>query len=104
MAARLDPNNVRRVHQSHHHVVAVAPWNDQLLLQAVRDCVLPQMTARKPIYAWVLDDAGFPKKGQDSVGAARQYRGQAGKQDNCQAAVSLSISTVSASQPIAYEL
>jgi SRSO17 transposase len=104
MAARLDPNNVRRAHQSLHHVVAVAPWNDQLLLQAVRHYVLPQMTSRAPISAWVVDDTGFPKKGKHSVGVARQYCGQVGKQDNCQVAVSLSISTVSASLPIAYEL
>ncbi len=104
MAARLDPNNVRRAHQSLHHVVAVAPWNDQLLLQAVRPDVLPQMTSREPISAWVVDDTGLPKKGKHSVGVARQYCGQAGKQDNCQVAVSLSISTVSASLPITYEL
>jgi SRSO17 transposase len=104
MAARLDPNNVRRAHQSLHHVVAVAPWNDQLLLQAVRHYVLPQMTSRVPISAWVVDDTGFPKKGKHSVGVARQYCGQVGKQDNCQVAVSLSISTTSASLPIAYEL
>ena len=104
MAARLDPNNVRRAHQSLHHVVAVAPWNDQLLLQAVRQYVLPLMTSRAPISAWVVDDTGFPKKGKHSVGVARQYCGQVGKQDNCQVAVSLSISTASASLPIAYEL
>ena len=104
MAARLDPNNVRRAHQSLHHIVAVAPWNDPLLLQAVRHYVLPQMTSRAPISAWVVDDTGFPKKGKHSVGIARQYWGQVGKQDNCQVAVSLSISTVSASLPIAYEL
>jgi SRSO17 transposase len=104
MAARLDPNNVQRAHQSLHHVVAVAPWNDQLLLQAVRHYVLPQMTTRAPISAWVVDDTGFPKKGKHSVGVARQYCGQVGKQDNCQVAVSLSISTTSASLPIAYEL
>ncbi len=104
MAARLDPNNVRRAHQSLHQVVAVAPWNDQLLLQSVRHYVLPQMTSRAPISAWVVDDTGFPKKGKHSVGVARQYCGQVGKQDNCQVAVSLSISTVSASLPIAYEL
>jgi SRSO17 transposase len=104
MAARLDPNNVRRAHQSLHHVVAVAPWNDQLLLQAVREYVLPPMTSRAPISAWVVDDTGFPKKGKHSVGVARQYCGQVGKQDNCQVAVSLSISTISASLPIAYEL
>ena len=44
------------------------------------------------------------KKGKHSVGVARQYCGQVGKQDNCQVAVSLSINTVSASLPIAYEL
>lgn len=104
MAARLDPNNVRRAHQSLHHVVAVAPWSDHHLLQAVRHHVLPQMTARAPISAWVVDDTGFPKKGKHSVGVARQYCGQVGKQDNCQVAVSLSISTATASLPIAYEL
>jgi SRSO17 transposase len=62
------------------------------------------MTSRAPISAWVVDDTGFPKKGNHSVGVARQYCGQVGKQDNCQVAVSLSISTVSASLPIAYEL
>ena len=68
----LDPNNVRRAHQSLHPVVAVAPWNDQLLLQAVRHYVLPQMTSRARISAWVVDDTGFPKKAKHSVGVARQ--------------------------------
>jgi SRSO17 transposase len=104
MAARLDPNHVQRAHQSLHHFVAVAPWNDQVLLQAVRHYVLPRMTSRAPISAWVVDDTGFPKKGKLSVGVARQYCGQIGKQDNCQVAVSLSVSTDSASLPIAYQL
>ena len=29
MAARLAPDNVRRTHQSLHHVVAEAPWSDE---------------------------------------------------------------------------
>ena len=32
MVAHLDPNNVQRAYQSLQHVVAVAPWNDQLLV------------------------------------------------------------------------
>jgi len=51
-----------------------------------------------------VDDTGFPKKGRHSVGVARQYCGQLGKQDNCQVAVSLSIANVAASLPIAYRL
>jgi hypothetical protein len=104
MAARLDPNKVRRTHQFLHHVVAVAPWNDQLLLQAVRQYVLPKMTGRAPMAAWVVDDTGLPKKDKHSVGVARQSCGPIGKQDNCQVAVSLSVSTNAASLPVAYEL
>jgi len=38
------------------------------------------------------------------VGVARQYCGQLGKSDNCQAAVSLSVSTWNSSLPIAWRL
>ena len=57
-----------------------------------------------PITAWIIDDTGFPKKGKHSVGVARQYCGQLGKQDNCQVAVSLSIANEKASLPIAWRL
>jgi hypothetical protein len=39
-----------------------------------------------------------------SVGVARQYCGELGKSDNCQAAVSLSVSTWHSSLPIAWRL
>jgi SRSO17 transposase len=57
-----------------------------------------------PIRAWIIDDTGFPKKGKHSVGVARQYCGQLGKQDNCQVAVSLSVASDAASLPIAWRL
>jgi SRSO17 transposase len=62
------------------------------------------MLRHEPVVAWVVDDTGFPKKGQESVGVARQYCGQVGKQDNCRVAVSLSVTTETASMPIAFRL
>ena len=104
MAARLAPDNVRKMHQSLHHLVADAPWNDEEMLAQVRREVLPAMQKNGPVVAWIVDDTGFPKRGTHSVGVARQYCGQIGKQDNCQVAVSLSVSTWSASLPIAWRL
>ena len=54
--------------------------------------------------ARIIDDTGLPKKGVHSVGVARQYCGQLGKQDNCQVAVTLSVANDHASLPIAYRL
>src|SRR6202166_4711324 len=104
MAARLAPDNVRQTHQSLHHLVAQAPWSDETLLQQVWQSVLPQMEQRGPVIAWIVDDTGFLKKGTHSVGVARQYCGQIGKQENCRVAVSLSVATEQASLPIAWRL
>jgi len=104
MAARLAPEEVRRVHQSLHHFVANAPWSDEALLERVRHCVLPAMKRNGPVVAWIVDDTGFVKKGTHSVGVVRQYCGQVGKQENCRVAVSLSLTTEQASLPIAWRL
>ena len=104
MAARLCPENVRRTHQSLHHVVAESPWSDGDVLEAVRHYALPAMQKQAPIEAWVVDDTGLVKKGKHSVGVARQYCGQVGKQENCRVVVSLSITTAAASLPIDWRL
>ena len=104
MAARLDPAQVPSLHQALHHFVATSPWHDDAVLAAVREQVLPALTRHGPITAWIIDDTGFPKKGTHSVGVARQYCGQLGKQENCQVAVSLSVANSLASLPIAFEL
>jgi SRSO17 transposase len=104
MAARLAGDKVRRMHQSLHHVVADAPWSDEAVLDRCLEFVMPGMLRQDPVVAWVVDDTGFPKKGRESVGVARQYCGQVGKQDNCRVAVSLSVSTEKASMPVAFRL
>ena len=104
MAARLDPARVSSLHQALHHFVATAPWSDAAVLAAVREQVLPALSRHGPVTAWIIDDTGFPKKGKHSVGVARQYCGQLGKQENCQVAVSLSVATATGSLPIAWRL
>ncbi len=104
LAAVTAPERTAAQHQSLLHFVAQAPWCDQAMLRRVRDRVLPSITRDEPIQAWIIDDTGFPKKGSHSVGVARQYCGQVGKQDNCQVAVSLSVATHQGSLPIAYRL
>src|ERR1700732_1506331 len=102
MAALTAPVRVPAQHQSLLHFVGNAPWSDERVLARVGDLVLPTIERRGPIEAWIIDDTGFPKNGRHSVGVARQYCGQLGKQDNCQVAVTLSIANHSASLPIAY--
>lgn len=104
MAARLEPARVGGAHQSLHHLVAKAGWNDQAMLAEVRRQVLPSVLRQGGIEAWVVDDTGMPKCGKHSVGVAHQYCGQLGKQANCQVAVSLSVSSWQASLPVAYRL
>ncbi len=104
MAARLCPERTSAHHQALLHFVGQSPWDEKVLLRAVRGVVLPIMTQGQPIEAWIVDDTGFPKKGHHSVGVARQYCGQLGKQDNCQVAVSLSVATSEASLPVAWQL
>jgi len=104
MAARVDPRHVRARHQSMHHFVADAPWDGAAVLRVARDWVLEPMARHGPVAAWLVDDTAFPKKGQHSVGVARQYCGVLGKQENCQVAVSVSVANDAVSLPVAYQL
>jgi SRSO17 transposase len=104
MAARLAPCEVRRMHQSLHHVVAQAACSDEALLEEVRRQVLPAITVRDLVVAWIVDDAGLPKKGSHSVGVVRQYCRQVGEQENCQVAVSVSLDARTTSLPATYRL
>ncbi len=104
MAARVDPRHVQSRHQSMHHFVADAPWDAAAVLRVARQWVLERMTRHGSVAAWIVDDTAFPKKGQHSVGVARQYCGVLGKQDNCQVAVSVSIANEAVSLPVGYQL
>ncbi len=104
MAAQVDPRHVRARHQSMHHFVANAPWDEAAVLRVAREYVLAQLERHAPVAAWVVDDTGLPKKGAHSVGVARQYCGPLGKADNCQVIVTVSLVNATISMPGAYRL
>ena len=87
-------------YESLQQFLADSPWEPVLLVRACVERVVPRIG----VVAWVVDDTGFPKKGQHSVGVTRQYCGQVGKPENCRVAVSLSMATETSSMPVAYRL
>ena len=104
IAALTAPERTAAQHQSLLHFIGNGAWSDDDVLAKVRALVLPALERHGGIEAWIIDDTGFPKQGRHSVGVARQYCGQLGKQDNCQVAVSLSLANHHASLPVAYRL
>lgn len=104
MAVRAQPQNVRSAHQSMHHLVTEAEWNDQSLLAAVTAQALPALVKKEAARHWLIDDSGYGKKGTHSVGVAHQYWGRLGKTDICQVEVSLSIANEHGSLLVGYQL
>lgn len=97
MAARVSDGNVQAMQQ----FVGQSPWS----WEPLRKGLAQRMTAAlSPAAAWVVDDTGFPKKGDQSVGVARQYSGTLGKIGNCQVAVSLHYATDDAAVPLDFAL
>jgi SRSO17 transposase len=62
MAARIAPDNVGAKHQSLHHFVAKAPWDEAELLAAVRAFVLPKIEKHAPIRAWIIDETRVSRR------------------------------------------
>ena len=104
MAARTALARTSAQHQSLLHFVGKGQWSDEKVLAKVREQVLPGIERHGAIRAWIVDDTSFPKQGHHSVGVARQYCGQLGKQDNCQTVVSVSLANDYASLPVAHRL
>ena len=104
IAALTAPARTAAQHQSLLHFVGQGDWSDEAVMERIRAQAIPNIELHGAISAWIIDDTGFPKKGKHSVGVARQYCGQLGKQDNCQVAVSLSIANDHASLPVTYRL
>ena len=81
IALALKDGNVRAMQR----FVSDAPWDDAKIISKYRSLVNDDLGSSEA--ALIFDESGFVKKGQDSIGVARQYCGTIGKVDNCQVGV-----------------
>jgi SRSO17 transposase len=81
--------------------LADSPWDDQEVWQAIRKEVTPVI---EPLAAWIVDETGWLKQGDKSVGVAHQYCGAVGKQANCQVSVEVVVSDGEIAAPVAGRL
>jgi SRSO17 transposase len=96
MAGRLADGDEQCLQQ----FVNQSPWDEA----AVRERLALRMSEEIEPEVWVVDDTGFPKFGDHSVGVARQYCGALGKVSNCQVGVSVNAATDVASCPLDWRL
>ena len=74
------------------HLLGRARWDADAVRDALRAYLVKSMG--DPHAVLVLDETGFLKKGQQSVGVARQYSGTAGRVEHCQIGVFLAYASV----------
>src|SRR5438128_2533750 len=67
--------------------VGAGGWDDDAVRAELRRHVVEGLADPEGVF--VLDSSGFPKKGEDSCGVARQWCGRLGKVENCQVGVFL---------------
>ncbi|MCC6362206.1 MAG: IS701 family transposase [Bryobacterales bacterium] len=96
MATRLGVDS-----QSLQQLLTSSPWSDEALWKAIRQEVIPHL---EPLEAWVVDETGWLKQGQHSVGVSHQYCGSVGKSANCQVSVELVVSEGWIAAPVAAQL
>jgi SRSO17 transposase len=81
MAIHIEGGNIRGMQR----FISDAVWNESQMQHIYHGMVAHDMGDPKGVL--IFDESGFVKKGQASVGVARQYCGSVGKVDNCQVGV-----------------
>jgi SRSO17 transposase len=69
------------------HLLGRANWDADELRDGLREYVVEHLAGDEGVL--VVDETGFIKKGDKSVGVKRQYTGTAGKTENCRVGVFL---------------
>ena len=73
-------------YESTQQFISDSPWSAQAVMDRVSREV-DGILGGSPDTCLALDESGFAKKGDASVGVAKQYNGRLGKVDNCQVGV-----------------
>ena len=81
IALAVKDGNVRAMQR----FVSDAEWDDENIIIKYRSFVNEDLG--RPDAALIFDETSFVKKGQDSIGVAKQYCGTIGKVENCQVGV-----------------
>lgn len=97
MAARIDGADEQALNQ----FLNQSPWAEAEVQRRLAQRLSDQ--GHEPVY-WMIDETSFPKAGEHSVGATRQYCGALGKIANCQVAVSLHWRQAQLSYPMSWRL
>lgn len=79
-------------YQSVHNTISHSPWGHRPLMDEIARRA-DGLLGGAPRCRLVVDDTGIQKKGDGSVGVARQYIGRLGKIENCQIAVCTSLAS-----------
>jgi SRSO17 transposase len=69
------------------HLLGRANWDAEALRDDLREYVIEHLADAQSVL--IVDETGFIKKGDKSVGVKRQYTGTVGKRENCQVGVFL---------------
>jgi len=89
--------------QALQNFINQSPWDERLLWRRFRALPGPMILGR-PDGVLVINDVGFLKQGQQSVGVQRQYWARLGRKVNCQLAVAISHVSPSGVWPLALRL
>jgi len=87
--------------QSLQQFLKDSPWEARCIWRTIRKEVVPRL---EPITAIIVDESGWVKQGEHSVGVSPQYCGSVGKKANCQVSVEVVVSDGEIAAPIAGRL
>jgi len=74
------------------HLLGRASWDADALREDLREYVIEHLADEESCL--IVDETGFIKKGEGSVGVKRQYTGTVGKRENCQVGVFLAYASL----------